>query len=284
MRPGLLCLLVLALSSLVWGKTSSHHHLHFRRPHFRHRRARFVVVNSPLRGNRDSLLRQNEHIDQDNLPRIKDEAELQELEASNELVPLPENRIVSVARNLPEPRRYCRPWTRQFLLDLGEESDSHFGRGIQVNSAVRTVEVQHKLIRRNRNAAAESGELASPHLSGATIDIAKRGMSRKQLAWMRIYLLDVQNRGVIDVEEEFRQSVFHITVYPEYGGNHWQFARRDAAPSLFLAVPAPGGLVWPELVPLSLTPPELAEPEPAPSEPTAAPLPASAAEPSSSDE
>ncbi len=283
MRPGLLCLLVLALSLPGWGKTSSHHHLHFRRPRF-HRRARFIVVNSPIRGNRDSLLRQNEHIDEDNLPRIKDEAELEQLEASNELVPLPENRIVRVAGNLPLPRRYCRPWTRQFLLDLGEESYSHFGRGIQVNSAVRTVEVQHKLIRRNHNAAAESGELASPHLSGATIDIAKRGMSRKQLAWMRLHLLDVQNRGVIDVEEEFRQSVFHITVYPEYGGTPWQFARRDAAPSLFLTVPAPGGLVWPDLVPIPVTPPELAAPEPAPAQPTASPLPASAAEPVSSDQ
>src|SRR5690348_18328682 len=117
MRPGLLWLLVLALSSPVWGKTSSHHHLHFRRPHFRHRRVRFVVVNSPLRGNRDSLPRQNEHIDEDNLPRIQDEAELEELEASHQPLPLPDNRIVRLARNLPEPRRHRRPCTPHFLTD-----------------------------------------------------------------------------------------------------------------------------------------------------------------------
>lgn len=261
MRAAWFLVLLAIFPTLGYGKSRSHHHLRLRRPHFRH--ARRINFNSPLRGNRESLLRQNERIDENNLPRIKDKAELEQLEASSELVPLPQGGAVRVAGNLPPERRYCRPWTREFLLDLGEESYTQFGRGIQVNSAVRTMEVQHKLIRRNRNAAAETGELASPHLSGATVDIAKRGMSRKQLAWVRTYLLSVQSRGLADVEEEFRQSVFHITVYPEYSGDSRQLAKHEPPPPPVLPEPAQHDLTWPDLVAPNPAPPQLAQPEPA---------------------
>jgi hypothetical protein len=68
----------------------------------------------------------------------------------------------------------------------------------------------------NGNAAAAEGDIVSPHLTGGTIDIAKTGMNRKELAWMRNWLLPVQKSGMIDVEEEFRQACFHITVYKNY--------------------------------------------------------------------
>ena len=41
-------------------------------------------------------------------------------------------------------------------------------------------------------------------------------MSPQQLKWVRNYLLEMQSSGFIDVEEEFRQSVFHVTVYKDY--------------------------------------------------------------------
>jgi hypothetical protein len=53
-------------------------------------------------------------------------------------------------------------------------------------------------------------------LTGGTIDIPKHGMSRQELGWMRNWLLAQQLAGTIDVEEEFRQSCFHITVYKNY--------------------------------------------------------------------
>jgi len=56
----------------------------------------------------------------------------------------------------------------------------------------------------------------SPHLTGATIDIGKQGMTRAELMWMRRTLLELQNAGKIDVEEEFEQACFHITVYKTY--------------------------------------------------------------------
>ena len=60
------------------------------------------------------------------------------------------------------------------------------------------------------------GETASPHLTGAAIDVAKQGFSKKQLKWTRDYLLPLQNDGKLDVAEEFHQRVFHITVYKNY--------------------------------------------------------------------
>ena len=41
----------------------------------------------------------------------------------------------------------------------------------------------------NGNAAAAEGDIVSPHLTGATIDIAKQGLSRQEMGWMRSWLL-----------------------------------------------------------------------------------------------
>ena len=68
----------------------------------------------------------------------------------------------------------------------------------------------------NGNAAATAGEAASPHLTGQAIDFGKRGMSQAELAWMRAYLLPMMQLGTIDVEEEFQQACFHVSVYRSY--------------------------------------------------------------------
>ena len=214
----LICLSLPSFANVHPKRKSTTRHLQARRHRSRtyRRRATFRIPNSPVRGSRESLLRQNVRIDEDSLERIQDDDQLAQLVEARELTPLPENQYIGVASNLPEERRYARPWTGSFLKDIGRSYYTMFHQPLQVNSAVRTVEVQHKLLRRNHNAAPESGELASPHLSGAAIDINKRGMTRKQLTWMRNYLLELQNQGLLDTEEEFRQPVFHITVYKQY--------------------------------------------------------------------
>jgi hypothetical protein len=91
-----------------------------------------------------------------------------------------------------------------------------FHTPLQVNSAVRTVEYQRRLLHINGNAAPAEGDVASPHLTGAAIDIAKKGLTAAEVAWMRAYLLPLEQSGKIDVEEEFKQSCFHISVYKSY--------------------------------------------------------------------
>ena len=170
----------------------------------------------PLRGSYESLVRQNDKSEADGLERIQDDADLNDRIQRKMLVPIPVSSRLAVNGNLPENRRYCRPWTATFLSDLARAQAAVFHAPLEVSSAVRTVEYQKKLMRVNGNATAAEGDIASPHLTGATIDIAKKGLTRQQVAWMRRWLLPLQQAGKIDVEEEFKQSCFHISVYKSY--------------------------------------------------------------------
>lgn len=177
-----------------------------------------IVAMAPLRGSMESLVRQNEKTDADNLERIENDADLNNRIAQGVLVPVPVSEALVVNPDLPQNRRYCRPWTASFLTDLARAHQAQFHRSFIVSSAVRTVEYQKHLMRTNGNAAAAEGDVASPHLTGATIDIAKKGLSRSEIYWMRNRLNALQEDGKIDVEEEFRQACFHITVYRSYVG------------------------------------------------------------------
>ncbi len=174
----------------------------------------------PLRGSLALLERQDERLDADGLERIEDEADLSARIAHHLLVPLPVSDALTVNAELPPHHRYCRPWTARFLTDLARAHEVVFHRPLEVSSAVRTVEYQEHLERINGNAAPAEGALVSPHLMGATIDIAKKQMSLEEIAWMRRRLLALELAGKIDVEEEFEQACFHITVYRNYVPSH----------------------------------------------------------------
>jgi hypothetical protein len=171
----------------------------------------------PLFGSHASLERQNERSEgEDGLERIQDEDDLQDRIGHSFLVPVPASADLSINQNLAESHRYCRPWTAQFLADLARQHAALFHRPLEVSSAVRTVDYQKQLERVNGNAAAAEGDIASPHLTGSAIDIPKSNMTRDEIAWMRNSLLPLQQAGKLDVEEEFKQSCFHIDVYKSY--------------------------------------------------------------------
>jgi len=174
------------------------------------------VTPPPMRGSLASLERQNDRATAEGLERIEDEADLSDRIARGALVPVPASAVLAVNPDLPEHHRYCRPWTARFLADMARAFDAQFRAPLEVSSAVRTVEYQKHLMAINGNAAPAEGDIASPHLTGATIDIAKKGMSRQQIGWMRSFLLPLQAAGKIDVEEEFQQACFHISVYKSY--------------------------------------------------------------------
>jgi len=209
--------LSLLLVAVVCGQAFALHESvpprHQRHAHSRTRRVRWSPV---FRPSRESLLRQNEEIDRLDLPRIQNDEQLHELVANQELLPIVETYALRIAPGLAADRRYCRPWTRDFLGDLSEAYYDEFHDQIQVNSAVRTVKVQKKLRRHNRNAAPESGEFASSHLAGITVDIQRRGMTRQQIQWMEAYMMPLKEQGLIEPEEERRQWVFHVAVSGRY--------------------------------------------------------------------
>jgi hypothetical protein len=175
-----------------------------------------LMVPAPLRGSHEILLHQNEMADRDGLDRVRDDADLLDLRREKKLVAIPESDALTVDYRLPENRRYSRPWTAAFLAVLAHDYYSSFHTPLQVDSAVRTVAVQQHLVRVNGNAAPISGDTASPHLTGQAVDIAKGGLSRIQIAWIRTYLQPLIDQGKIDVEEEFQQACFHISVYKSY--------------------------------------------------------------------
>jgi len=175
-----------------------------------------LIVPRPLRGSHEILVRQNLVADREGLDRIKDDDNLTDMRTQGLLVPLPAGAALEVDDRLPANRRYSRPWTAQFLAALARAHYTRFHTPLQVNSAVRTVEFQAHLQHTNGNAAPAEGETASPHLTGQAVDIAKHGLSLTEIAWLRGYLLPLVQQGKIDVEEEFQQSCFHISVYKKY--------------------------------------------------------------------
>ena len=171
---------------------------------------------APMRGSLALLERQDARLQADGLERIEDENDLAARIAHHLLVPLPASAALTVNPELPTDHRYCRPWTARFVADIARLHEAAFHKPLEVNSAVRTVAYQQHLMRINGNAAPAEGDIWSPHLMGATIDIGKKGMSWPEIAWMRRRLTDLEAEGKIDVEEEFQQACFHITVYKSY--------------------------------------------------------------------
>lgn len=177
---------------------------------------RGILYNPLFRPSHDSLIRQNEEINRSELPRIQDDAELEALKASGDLVPIVESDALKIEHGLDPSRRFCRPWTRDFVQDLSTAYYREFHAKIQVNSAVRTVKVQKKLRRHNRNAAPVDGDTASSHLAGVTVDLQRRGLSKDQIRFVERYLFYLNALGLVEPEEERRHWCFHVMVSERY--------------------------------------------------------------------
>ena len=202
-----------------------------------HRMHRFhrIAWNPVFKPSHESLLLQNAEIDRLNLPRIRDDKELNRLIANEDLVAIVPGETLRIQPSLDPARRYCRPWTLDFLEDISGAYYKEFHEQIQVNSAVRTVLVQKNLRRHNRNAAPETGETASSHLAGLTVDLQRRGMSKTQVKWMEEYMRPLKEMGLIEPEEERRHWCFHIMVagrYSEYRETKMLAEQQDLSSTL----------------------------------------------------
>jgi len=184
--------------------------------HHSHRHFRWLRWNPMFRPSHESLLLQNAEIDRLDLPRIQDETELEALKADGSLVAIVPGEALRIEPSLDPSRRFCRTWTRDFVDDLSQAYYNRFGQQIQVNSAVRTVKVQKKLRRHNRNAAPADGDTASSHLAGVTVDLQRRGMTKDQIKWMERYLFYMKALGLVEPEEERRHWCFHVMVSGHY--------------------------------------------------------------------
>src|SRR5512146_1505203 len=206
---------LVAIIATLWFPGQSYA-AHSRRARFRRAHYRHIVWNPLLKGSHESLIRQNEEIDRLELPRIQNDIELNQLIDEGQLVQITEQPGLHIAGNLKPNRRFSKAWTRDFVEDLGQAYYDEFGTPIQLNSAVRTVDQQKRLRRHNRNAAPIEGDTASSHLAGLTVDLGKRGLTKKQHQWIENYLAKLRELGLVEVAEERRQACFHVMVSERY--------------------------------------------------------------------
>ncbi len=170
-----------------------------------------------LKGSRTSMERQNAEATVSELSFIENDAQLESMVRNGYLVPLPTTVGLSIDPRLDAKWQYVRPWTARFLVHLGVDFHKEFGKSLQINSAVRTVERQEELREKNRNAAPPNGERRSVHPTGAAIDIAKLGRSGREVRWLARRLLQLERDGLIEATEERRnQAVFHVMVHKKY--------------------------------------------------------------------
>jgi len=167
-------------------------------------------------GSHELLVQQNQELDRSQVFRVTNDVDLIQRELSQELVPVSETDALKLAGDLPDNRRYCRPWTRDFLQDFSQAFYEQFHAPLQVNSLVRTMEQQHRLRRYNHFAAPELGDTASTHLAGVSFDLSRRGLTPEQYVWITSYLLPLKEAGMVDPIEE-RQPVLHVLVFEKYG-------------------------------------------------------------------
>ena len=176
-------------------------------------------ANSMLRANRDSQVIQNEQADADRLARLEDRPMLERYTRLQLLKQIPVRAEGYYLHGVPGSNRYLRPWTKLFLDRLSRQFQARFGRPLRVTSLVRTVAYQNALRRRNSNAASPYGPKRSTHLTGASLDLSKKGMRASEINWVRRVLASLQTKGYLYAIEEFQQPNFHIMVfrnYPEY--------------------------------------------------------------------
>lgn len=217
-RLVLLFLMTFALAAQAFGVVRTTRKVHSKTARLRHARAKIknALWNPLFRPSHESMVMQNEQMASMNLPPIQNDAELEELKANGALAPFEESDHLHIAKGLPLDRAYARPWTVDFVEDVAKEYYEEFGVPLQLNSAVRTVQVQRKLRRHNRNAAPESGDIISSHLAGTTIDLQRGGLTKPQHQWLENYFANLRALGLIEPEEERRHYCFHIMVYQDY--------------------------------------------------------------------
>lgn len=171
-----------------------------------------------------SQQRQNLAADRHGLVRYRDLAELQTAVAKGELVSITDTTVYEISEWLgsadPENRdlyRHARPWVRDFLDREIGALNLTTGARFRVTSLVRTEDYQRELVRRGNRAAVHGRAWwqRSSHLTGATVDLGRRGLDPRIVSTLRQRLIELQRLG--QVEFILEPTCFHIMVLPNYG-------------------------------------------------------------------
>ena len=180
------------------------------------RAGHFPFLAPPLRARPGHPGRENAVADAQRLSRVRTRAVLDRFVGAGLLVPMGARASGVSVVGVPSWRRVARPWTRQFVHQLGAAIHRLFGARLRVTALTRTETVQRALLASNGNAAPARGPNRSSHLTGASVDLSKVELSERELQWVRLVLGRLTRRGVILAIEEFAQPHFHVMVQRDY--------------------------------------------------------------------
>ena len=183
------------------------------------RRGRLDLSRPPMVATPRRLNRESAAATRDRLSRLRDLAMVERLQRRGLLVPVPSETPTYYVAGVEARLRVARPWTRRFIEQLGHAFQDLFAQPLRITSLTRTVFTQRLLRRTNPSAAPADGPVSSTHLTGAAVDVSKRGLSEDEVAWLRTVLARLRGRGLIHAVEEFREPHFHVMVgraYDEY--------------------------------------------------------------------
>jgi hypothetical protein len=189
-----------------------------------------------LIGKPEKMERQNAAADRHDLTRMSDPAVVRRMARQGHLVRISKrgpgyfvDPKLGASYRHREVLYYARPWVQRFLQREGDHySDAFDGARFKVSSLVRTEDYQRQLVRKNVNAApGRDWRTQSAHLTGAALDVSKRGMSTRQISWMRRHLVALQRQGWVIAVEEMKTNTFHIFVQPRFGRETGATASRE---------------------------------------------------------
>jgi LysM repeat protein len=186
------------------------------------------LATPPLTARPGRLAAENAAAAADGLSRMKSLKMVARFRRAGLVVPVAATtRTYYVTRVAPE-LRVTRPWTKRFILQLAAAFHELFDEPLRVSSLTRTVSAQHALRLTNTNAAPAHGLVQSTHLTGAAVDVSKRGLDATQVMWLRTVLDRLERRRLVYAAEEFREPHFHVFVRKRY----LDYARRLSSPVL----------------------------------------------------
>ena len=168
--------------------------------------------NKIFAANHSSVRLENEAADAMGVFRFMTQADVDEAVYADKLKALYDHSYYVVSPKLPLNRCYALPATVDFVNTLSLEFYRGFHKPLMVDSAIRSADVQRKLMRKNHNAAPAYGEYPSSHERGTTVDISKH-LTKEQYHWLILRLFYYREIDKVLVIQE--KSCFHIFVKGE---------------------------------------------------------------------
>lgn len=172
------------------------------------------ILKASLQGSHESMVRQNEMANEEDLSRLRSAKAIKHFESVGALISLDSNGVFAIDKYLPKWRRFARPWAIDFLNEANDSLKVKFGKSLIVTSCIRDAKTQRKLRRILGNQAASvKGELPSTHLTGAACDVSRRNLSYAEESYFKKLLLPYESLCYIEATEHGPRNKKHFHIF-----------------------------------------------------------------------